>query len=92
MEKKDYSCEIIAVCVLTILSALSHFWYIMIAICAGLIVTGVVGMLSKVYLRLRMISVSDLYSPPPVRVAKPQAKGMLEAAQGSGQPLPAVEM
>jgi hypothetical protein len=39
---RDYSCEIMAVIVLTVLSALSHFWYILIAlsILAGLAVLG----------------------------------------------------
>jgi len=31
LNKRDYSCEIISVVVLVLLSALSHFWYIAIA-------------------------------------------------------------
>ena len=30
-KRRDYSCEIISVVVLVILSGLSHFWYILIA-------------------------------------------------------------
>lgn len=36
LKKRDYSCEIISVAVLVVLSALSHFWYI--AIAAGIAV------------------------------------------------------
>ena len=31
LNRRDYSCEIISVVVLLLLSALSHFWYIAIA-------------------------------------------------------------
>jgi hypothetical protein len=35
--KGDYSCEIMSFPVLAILSALSHFWFIIIAICIGML-------------------------------------------------------
>jgi hypothetical protein len=40
--KGDYSCEIMAFVVLVILSELSHFWYIIIAICIGMIFRGTI--------------------------------------------------
>ena len=91
MEKKDYGSEIIALCALTVLSALSHFWFIMIAIAIGLCLAGLVTLASKIYLHARMVRESDLYSPPPVRLAKPSRKGILEAAHGSGASLPVGE-
>jgi hypothetical protein len=36
-KKRDYICEIISFIVLVILSELSHFWYIVIAICIAMI-------------------------------------------------------
>ena len=38
--KADYSIEIGSFVVLVILSALSHFWYIVIAICIGMLFWG----------------------------------------------------
>ena len=37
----DYLCAIVSFAVLTTLSALSHFWYVMIAICAVAVLTAV---------------------------------------------------
>ena len=39
-KKRDYSCEILSLIVLVILSDLSHFWLIMIAICIGIVFWG----------------------------------------------------
>jgi hypothetical protein len=44
--KRDYSCEIIGVAVLLILSALSHFWYIAIFAGLGAAAWGVVRLIS----------------------------------------------
>jgi hypothetical protein len=49
-KKRDYSCEIISFIVLFILSELSHFWYIAIAICIGIIFWGAVVLLGKLIL------------------------------------------
>ena len=46
--KSDYSCEILSFIVLSILSALSHFWYILFIFCAGIIVWGAVVLLRQV--------------------------------------------
>jgi hypothetical protein len=39
----DNSCEIISFVVLSILSALSHFWYILIIFCAAIVLRRVAG-------------------------------------------------
>jgi hypothetical protein len=39
-KKGNYDCEILSLIVLSILSALSHFWYILFAIYAGIIFWG----------------------------------------------------
>jgi|HubBroStandDraft_4_1064222.scaffolds.fasta_scaffold1162430_1 hypothetical protein len=44
----DYSCEILSFIVLIILSALSHFWYILFVFCAGIIFWGAVVLMGKV--------------------------------------------
>jgi hypothetical protein len=46
-KKGDYSCEILSIIVLFILSALSHFWYILFAICAGIVLWGVLALLGQ---------------------------------------------
>ncbi len=47
-KKSDYSCEILSFIVLVILSALSHFWYILFFFCAGIIFWGAVVLLGQV--------------------------------------------
>ncbi len=44
----DYGCEILSFLVLVILSALSHFWYIVIAICAAFVFCGAIVLLGQV--------------------------------------------
>jgi hypothetical protein len=46
-KKSDYSCEILSFIVLAILSALSHFWYILLIFCAGIIFWGAVVLLGR---------------------------------------------
>jgi hypothetical protein len=46
-KKGDYSCEILSIIVLFILSALSHFWYILFAICAGIILWGAIVLMGR---------------------------------------------
>jgi hypothetical protein len=46
-KKGNYDCEILSFIVLFILSALSHFWYILFAICAGIIFWGAVVLLGQ---------------------------------------------
>src|ERR1700722_9179793 len=45
--QSDYSCEIASFFVLVALSALSHFWFIVIAICAALIFAGAMFLLVR---------------------------------------------
>jgi hypothetical protein len=47
-KKSDYSCEILSFIVLVILSALSHFWFILFIFCAGIIFWGAVVLLGQV--------------------------------------------
>ena len=49
-EKRDYSCEAMSLVVLVILSALSHFWYVVIALGIGIAVWGAVTLLGQVLL------------------------------------------
>jgi hypothetical protein len=43
----DNSCEIISFVVLAILSALSHFWYILIIFCTVIVLRRIVGFVSQ---------------------------------------------
>jgi hypothetical protein len=40
-ERGDYSSEIMALIVLILLSVLSHFWYVLIAVCVGAALIGI---------------------------------------------------
>jgi hypothetical protein len=51
--RSDYSCEIIAIIVLATLSALSHFWYIMIFACIAMGSWIAAVLLSKVAIQLK---------------------------------------
>jgi hypothetical protein len=46
-KKRDYSCEILSFIVLVILSALSHFWYIVIAMGIGIIFWFAIALLGQ---------------------------------------------
>lgn len=60
-DKHDYGCEIIGLVVLTVLSALSHFWYIMVGI-GFLLALSVIGvLLSKVFLRINRETMARLH-------------------------------
>ena len=53
---RDYSCELLSFIVLFVLSALSHFWFIMIAICIGIGLWGAGIVLSRIFLKIMEIS------------------------------------
>jgi len=69
--RRDYSCEIMGIVVLTALSALSHFWYILIAICAltGLTLTGFV--ICRIFLRIGKELLAPLLFPAPRKGTDP---------------------
>ena len=46
-DKSDYSCEILSFFVLVILSALSHFWFIVIGICIAIIFCAAIAVLGQ---------------------------------------------
>jgi Ca2+/Na+ antiporter len=46
-DKSDYSCEILSFVVLVILSALSHFWFIVIGICFAIVVGAAIILLGQ---------------------------------------------
>jgi energy-coupling factor transporter transmembrane protein EcfT len=54
--RHDYSSEIIALIVLIILSALSHFWYVLIAIGIGAALMGMCFFFARIILRATMVS------------------------------------
>jgi hypothetical protein len=59
----DYSCEILSFIVLIILSALSHFWYILFVFCAGIIFWGAVVLMGKVLATARRPGLVRLRPP-----------------------------
>ena|SRR6202158_764319 len=85
---RDYSCEIMALIVLTVLSALSHFWYIMIAICAAMALAGAGFLISLIFLRLRKELLARLLSPALGKNARPRADMSVNTSQGARPSMP----
>jgi hypothetical protein len=54
--RHDYSSEIMALGVLVVLSASSHFWHVLIAICAGVALIGMGYLFARIILRAAMLS------------------------------------
>ena len=54
--RHDYSAEIMALVVLVVLSVLSHFWYVLIAICVGAALIGMVYLFARIILRATMLN------------------------------------
>jgi len=54
--RHDYSSEIVALIVLIVLSALSHFWYVLIAICLGAALIGICFFFARIILRATMVN------------------------------------
>jgi hypothetical protein len=54
--RHDYSSEILALVVLIVLSALSRFWYVLIAICVGAALMGICFFLTRIILRATMVN------------------------------------
>jgi hypothetical protein len=54
--RRDYSSEIMALIVLIVLSALSHFWYVLIAMCVGAALIGICFFFAKIILRATMVN------------------------------------
>jgi hypothetical protein len=81
MQGRDFSCEILALVVLTLLSALSHFWLIMVGICAIAALSAARFLLSRIFFFAKSeIGARFLYPPHrgeskvegqlPVRISK----------------------
>ena len=83
--KRDYSCEVIALTVLTVLSALSHFWLIMIVIGAVVCVVGAGFLISHICLRIRMELLARLFSTECRMNAMPETEASIG---GVGPSLP----
>ena len=86
--KRDYSCEIMGLIVLTILSALSHFWYIMIAICAAAALVGAGFLISSISLRLQRELLVRLLGPKHGQNARPQAEVSVGISRGTRHSMP----
>ena len=54
--RHDYSSEIIGLIVLVVLSVLSHFWYVLIAICVGAAFIGMGFLFTRIILRATMVN------------------------------------
>jgi len=54
--RHDYSSEIVALFVLIVLSALSHFWYVLIAISLGTALVGICISFTRIILRATMVN------------------------------------
>jgi hypothetical protein len=84
----DYGCEIMALVALMVLSALSHFWYIMIAICVAITLAGVSRMFCRMLVSARKKGLRRVVDPGS-REAGMQAEVFIKASPGPGPSLPA---
>jgi hypothetical protein len=89
---RDYSCEIMSLIVLTVLSALSHFWYIMIAICIVIALAGAGLLISILLIRLRRRLLARLLDSPlgpaSSKNARPRADVSVNISQGTRPSIP----
>jgi hypothetical protein len=85
---RDYSCEIMALIVLTLLSALSHFWLILIAIgvVAGLAVVGL--LMATILIRVGRQLLARVLNPPPQQNSGPQGGISVDVGRGPRPSLP----
>lgn len=88
MAKRDYGCEIMALVVLTALSGLSHFWYIIIAISIVTALAGVGFMLSRIFILVKREMLARLLGPACRKNTRRKAKVSVEIAQGPRSSLP----
>jgi energy-coupling factor transporter transmembrane protein EcfT len=88
--RNNYSCEILGLVVLTILSALSHFWYIMIAagIMMGFAGTGL--LLSKIILRAKREMLARLLRPAHRQRTDTESEVPVDIARSASPSLPVV--
>ena len=54
--RHDFSSEIMALVVLVVLSVLSHFWYVLIAICVGAALIGMVYLFARIILPATLLN------------------------------------
>jgi len=85
---RDYSCEIMAVIVLTVLSALSHFWYILIAlsILAGLAVLGLA--IAAILIRVGRQLLARILNPVPQQISRSETAAAVDVGPSSRPSLP----
>ena len=85
---RDYSCEVIGVIVLTVLSALSHFWYILIAlsILAGLAVLGLA--IAAILIRVGRQLLARVLNPVPQRISRSETAAAVHVGPSSRPSLP----
>jgi hypothetical protein len=86
--RRNYSREIMALIVLIALSALSHFWYIMIVICMGGSFAGACFLLLRSYLGAKMMMSWRLCSPVRREITRPGAQMLIDVSQRPGPSLP----
>ena len=85
---RGYSCEIMSVIALTVLSALSHFWYILIAV--G-ILAGLAGgslLVAMIFIRVGRQLLARLLNPVPQENPRPETKIRADVGPGSRPSLP----
>jgi hypothetical protein len=86
---RDFSCEIMGLIVLTILSALSHFWYIMVAvgILSGFAAVGL--LLAILLLRVARQLLDRVLNPVPPQNARARTGIAVDDGTRPGSSLPA---
>jgi hypothetical protein len=85
--RRDYSCEIMGIVVLTVLSALSHFWFILIfvGIVAGVAVLGLV--MAAVLIGVGRRLLARLLNPVPQQISNSEKALAVEVSQRPSLPI-----
>ena len=85
---RDYGCEIMAVIILTVLSALSHFWYILIAIGVVAGLAGVGLLIATTLVRVGRRLVARILNPVPQQNSGSETAITVDVASSSRPSLP----
>jgi len=80
----DYSSEIMGLIVLAALSAVNHFWYILIALCAAITAAGAGFLISRVVLYARRDILARMMTTPDYNARSLESKvSAVQSAQSS---------
>jgi hypothetical protein len=85
---RDFSCEIMGLIVLMVLSALSHVWFILIAIGIMAAIAGAGLLIAMLFLRIGRELLARVLNPVPHENSNSETAISLDVARDPGPSLP----